>query len=620
MPDTVPPPFAPEELSLPPEEPPLDAEALLAMARDDRPRRPASGLRGIWERARPPIGVAVRWLLRQVLRPRDWIRAERAWWGRQPIRRKVWLAGVLLDLLVVALIALLFPLREWRDYRAERRQLPSQGVALAQVVAGALGPKLQAGDYAGLTPTLTASARHLPNVAQIAVYRSGQRLAFAGRDAGPVPASIASVAVPTMIVRGGSSFAAFPLALGRGSAAIVVEMSSAPMRRHLLLSTLFALVLCAIFSAATFVVSRVLARGVLSPFSALADTVGATTAGAGWDLTLRAQAHAADESAELAAGFNRFLAETGHLVGGVKQVTERVLEAAAGMKGTLQGLSHSASALEDTIAQIANTAEDQLARLRQNLALAAESMQLADRMRASAGSAGAAAAGVARSARAGHEVADRARSQMDHISERADETRAIMASLGERSGHIDRIVAAIGEIAEQTNLLALNAAIEAARAGENGRGFAVVADEVRKLADQAAAYASEIGDSIDAIRREIRSAVAAVANVDHEVLEGSGVIASSVETFRQMVEDIDGVAGEVALIADLAQQQRLALTRVNESAAAIAQMGEEQALSAAEMSATVQEQTASTNEASAAADGLNAVAFELQAQVDRIRI
>ena len=38
------------------------------------------------------------------------------------------------------------------------------------------------------------------------------------------------------------------------------------------------------------------------------------------------------------------------------------------------------------------------------------------------------------------------------------------------------------------------------------------------------------------------------------------------------------------------------------------------------MSATVQEQTASTNEASAAADGLNAVARELQAQVGRIRI
>src|SRR5579872_7104163 len=80
---------------------------------------------------------------------------------------------------------------------------------------------------------------------------------------------------------------------------------------------------------------------------------------------------------------------------------------------------------------------------------------------------------------------------------------AEMEELDAASRRIGEILTLIEEIADQTNLLALNAAIEAARAGEHGRGFAVVAEEVRKLADESAAAAEQVTDTLQHLREQV---------------------------------------------------------------------------------------------------------------------
>ena len=114
----------------------------------------------------------------------------------------------------------------------------------------------------------------------------------------------------------------------------------------------------------------------------------------------------------------------------------------------------------------------------------------------------------------------------------AESANATVQRLGESSVGIGKVIKVITSIAQQTNLLALNATIEAARAGEAGKGFAVVANEVKELAKGTARATEEIGQKIEAIQNDTRSAVAAIAqirNIIKEINDISNNIAAAVE-------------------------------------------------------------------------------------------
>ena len=154
---------------------------------------------------------------------------------------------------------------------------------------------------------------------------------------------------------------------------------------------------------------------------------------------------------------------------------------------------------------------------RQNMSLASEIAQGADRQAKEAGEISKAmsqmASAIHQASEATQEVSQVATrtSQMAQIGGEAGEksTRSLVKirdivsassgmikNLSARSTEIASIMEVITNIAEQTNLLALNAAIEAARAGDAGRGFAVVGDEVRKPAEEAQKSSAQIKEVI----------------------------------------------------------------------------------------------------------------------------
>jgi methyl-accepting chemotaxis protein len=111
--------------------------------------------------------------------------------------------------------------------------------------------------------------------------------------------------------------------------------------------------------------------------------------------------------------------------------------------------------------------------------------------------------GAASDAEGGQGAVMKTISAMSAVREAVRADSARMTALGERSQEIGKILRMIEEVAGETHLLALNASILAAQSGEEGKGFAVVAAEIRALSQRASAGASEIGDLLSAIQKEI---------------------------------------------------------------------------------------------------------------------
>jgi len=145
-------------------------------------------------------------------------------------------------------------------------------------------------------------------------------------------------------------------------------------------------------------------------------------------------------------------------------------------------------------------------------------------------------------------AAEAARVALSAVSA-AETTNVTVHKLGDSGAEIGKVVKVITAIAAQTKLLAINATIEAARAGDAGKGFAVVANEVKELAKETAAATEEIGQKIEAIQGDTRSAVDAIAGIGSiikKINEYQSTIASAVEEQSATTNEIDRSVSDVA--------------------------------------------------------------------------
>ena len=95
-------------------------------------------------------------------------------------------------------------------------------------------------------------------------------------------------------------------------------------------------------------------------------------------------------------------------------------------------------------------------------------------------------------------------------------SNAVTQKIAEESGSLMEASSVIQHIASQTNLLAMNAAIEAAHAGEAGKGFAVVADEIRKLAEESSTQGKTITATLKNLSGEIETLSASSKTVEEK--------------------------------------------------------------------------------------------------------
>lgn len=262
------------------------------------------------------------------------------------------------------------------------------------------------------------------------------------------------------------------------------------------------------------------------------------------DLTQRLPVQGKDEVAEVARGFNRFVARLQEMVHQVVTSADQFTEGARIVAESAQIVAQGAQTESASVEQMTATINELTRSVEKIRELAAEADELARRS--------------SRSAHHGEAVVEK--------------SITAMTAIRESSKRIGDIIQVISEIAGQTNLLALNAAIEAARAGEHGMGFAVVADEVRKLAERTNQAAQEIAQLIRESTRLVE--------------EGAQMSGNLGAALAEILENIQQTADKVTAIAQRTNEQMAVAKEVQTAVQGIARVAEQSAAGSEEMASS----------------------------------
>ena len=216
------------------------------------------------------------------------------------------------------------------------------------------------------------------------------------------------------------------------------------------------------------------------------------------------------------------------------------------------------------------------------------------------------------------DAGDRAMETMHLLSDSNDKTVAALNSIAQQIQLTNESVQKISEatelitsIASQTSLLSLNASIEAARAGEAGRGFAVVATEIQKLSVQSNDATVEIQSIISTLQKEAQRTVDEMKNAEVLMKEQQEKLDDTKNRFNDVSNGIhvskEGTE-EIRLSADAADTSR---TQVIDVISNLSAISEENAASAQETAASMEELNATFNMIAEEASRLKQISGEL---------
>ncbi len=142
------------------------------------------------------------------------------------------------------------------------------------------------------------------------------------------------------------------------------------------------------------------------------------------------------------------------------------------------------------------------------------------------------------------------------------ELKEDMEDLFEIMKRMGEVITGIDTISMQTNLLALNASVEAARAGEAGKGFAVVANEIRELAGETQKMVGNMGDFVENMKNASQKTSKSATNT---------------------ISALNSMSDRIKNVWELNDQNRKAVSDVNESFSSIASVSQEISHSMTEM-------------------------------------
>jgi len=328
----------------------------------------------------------------------------------------------------------------------------------------------------------------------------------------------------------------------------------------------------------------------------------------------------ATEFALLGSAFSTTAQRLRTIVKDVVDESEKIAASAGDLSAISEQLAASSGEISTSMLGISSGAEQQASKL-------ADAGAAAQQLRATASDNLVAAQRVAElgseirtvAARHGQDVRGALTALLDVrsvVRASADE----VSQLARASQSIDEFVVLVKRIASQTNLLALNAAIEAARAGEHGRGFAVVAEEVRKLADESAAAAEQVTETLQQLRGQVEKVSRTMADGVVKVQGVETVSQGAARGLEEIVTAVQGVEDAARKVAEAASLNRQAAEEIESVSSLVTEQASKHAGAAESVTAAAEEQSASTQEMAAAAGEMLAAAERLRTVVGGFRL
>ena len=327
-----------------------------------------------------------------------------------------------------------------------------------------------------------------------------------------------------------------------------------------------------------------------------------------------------DEIGDMAEAIISMKAALQGIVGHLRNSADTLAASSEELTASSGQSAQAANQITASITKVANGVNDQLAAANDTSAVAEQMSAGIQQVAANTNHVAEQSAQAADKAQEGGKAVERAVRQMSQIEGTVNTSAMVVEKLGERSQKIGEIVDTISGIAGQTNLLALNAAIEAARAGEQGRGFAVVAEEVRKLAEQSQNAAKKIAELIAEIQEDTGKAVVAMNDGTREVKTGTEVVNAAGVAFREIVELVSLVSGQVREISAATQQMASGSQQIVGSVQKIDALNKVSAEESRIVSAATEEQLASMEEISSSSQALAKLAQDLQATIAKFSV